>query len=267
MEAASQSIQRMSSRKIQSKGKAMNFIIPMAGLGSRFTEAGYDLPKYLLEAHGATLLEWSVNSLPLDLATVIVFVGMRSHNEEHQVENFIQRLYSQYDLCFVWLDEPTRGQSETVVKATEYLDPSLPLVIFNIDTAFRSNDLRKKLSENVAASVIGCFNSCENRFSYAHIGTNGDVDVVREKEVISDYALTGFYHFRTAEIFLQVANATIKGKKMEKGEYYVAPLYNDCIAMGERVTLDHCDAHCILGTPQEYEAFRNSEAHLTLKTE
>ena len=245
----------------------MNFIIPMAGLGSRFVDAGYDLPKYLLEAHGATLLEWSVNSLPLDLATTIVFVGMRSHNEEHRVEDFIQKVYSQYNLRFIWLDEPTRGQSETVVKAAEHVDPSLPLVIFNIDTAFRSNTLRKKLSENTATSIIGCFDSSENLFSYARLKEDGDVDVVREKEVISNYALTGLYHFRTTEMFMRVAKATIKEQRMEKGEYYVAPLYNDCIAKGERVTLDACDAHCILGTPQEYEAFLASDAYRSLGKE
>ena len=217
----------------------MNFIIPMAGLGSRFVDAGYDLPKYLLEAHGATLLEWSVNSLPLDLATTIVFVGMRSHNEEHRVEDFIQKVYSQYNLRFIWLDEPTRGQSETVVKAAEHVDPSLPLVIFN----------------------------SENRFSYARLKEDGDVDFVREKEVISNYALTGLYHFRTTEMFMRVAKATIKEQRMEKGEYYVAPLYNDCIAKGERVTLDACDAHCILGTPQEYEAFLASDAYRSLGKE
>lgn len=45
----------------------MNFIIPMAGKGERFKNAGFELPKMLIEAHGKTLLEWSVDSLPLDL--------------------------------------------------------------------------------------------------------------------------------------------------------------------------------------------------------
>ena len=45
----------------------MNFVIPMAGRGERFKKAGFSLPKMLIESHGKTLLEWSVDSLPLEL--------------------------------------------------------------------------------------------------------------------------------------------------------------------------------------------------------
>jgi choline kinase len=35
----------------------------MAGLGSRFRKAGYNVPKYMIEAKGKTLFEWSMISL------------------------------------------------------------------------------------------------------------------------------------------------------------------------------------------------------------
>ena len=37
-------------------------VIPMAGLSSRFFKAGYEKPKYMLEAHGQTLFDHSVKS-------------------------------------------------------------------------------------------------------------------------------------------------------------------------------------------------------------
>lgn len=37
-------------------------VIPMAGLSSRFKNAGYTKPKYMLEAHGKTLFNHSVSS-------------------------------------------------------------------------------------------------------------------------------------------------------------------------------------------------------------
>ena len=37
-------------------------VIPMAGLSSRFFDAGFDKPKYALEAHGRTLFFHSVGS-------------------------------------------------------------------------------------------------------------------------------------------------------------------------------------------------------------
>ena len=41
----------------------MTIVITMAGLGSRFKKAGYTVPKYMIEAHGKTLFEWSMESL------------------------------------------------------------------------------------------------------------------------------------------------------------------------------------------------------------
>ena len=43
--------------------KKMTIIITMAGLGSRFRKAGYECPKYMIEAKGKTLFEWSMGSL------------------------------------------------------------------------------------------------------------------------------------------------------------------------------------------------------------
>ena len=38
-------------------------VITMAGLGSRFRKVGYNVPKFMIEAKGKTLFEWSMESL------------------------------------------------------------------------------------------------------------------------------------------------------------------------------------------------------------
>ncbi len=43
--------------------KDVTIVITMAGLGSRFRKAGYTVPKYMIEARGKTLFEWSMESL------------------------------------------------------------------------------------------------------------------------------------------------------------------------------------------------------------
>jgi len=41
----------------------LTIIITMAGMGSRFRKAGYTVPKFMIEAKGRTLFEWSMDSL------------------------------------------------------------------------------------------------------------------------------------------------------------------------------------------------------------
>ncbi len=37
-------------------------VIPMAGLSKRFASEGFNLPKYMLEAHGKSLFHWAILS-------------------------------------------------------------------------------------------------------------------------------------------------------------------------------------------------------------
>lgn len=237
----------------------MNFVIPMAGAGRRFVEAGYKLPKPLLPAHGRTLLEWSVDSLPLHLATRMIFVGLEEHRDEFNLESFIAHRYAAYGPGFRWLAATTRGQSETVCVAADLLDHTLPLVIFNIDTAFVAPGLEGLLSAPSVDGVLGAFDSDEPRFSFARI-ENGRVTEVREKSVISRHALTGLYHFRRTKDFLRIAGEAIQSGRTEAGEFYVAPLYNQLITEGGRFAVHACRDHWILGTPAEYQAFLASSA-------
>lgn len=234
---------------------AMNIVIPMAGMGSRFVEAGYAIPKPLLPAHGKTLLEWSIDSLPLDLASRLVFVGLKDHRDGYGLETEIQRLYGAYNPSFLWLDETTRGQAETVYLAASLLDPEAGLLIFNIDTAFRSTGLRERLLRTDHDGVLGSFDSDQPRFSFASTFADGAVGEVREKVAISTNALTGLYHFSSTSDFFKAAGDAIAADEREKGEFYVAPLYNSMIARGARFVLDPCERHWILGTPAEYAEF------------
>ena len=71
----------------------MNFLITMAGEGRRFREAGYALPKMLIEAKGKTLLEWSIDSLPLNLCSRLIFVAQQKHEDDFRLSEKIRSIY------------------------------------------------------------------------------------------------------------------------------------------------------------------------------
>jgi dTDP-glucose pyrophosphorylase len=230
----------------------------MAGRNRRFTEAGYKTPKFLLQAHGKSCLEWSVDSLPLLKDDQLVFIGLREHEDGFQLETWLRGRYAEQRLAFAWLDSVTGGQSETVMKARHLIDAEDCMAIFNIDTAFTSRNLRSKMEEDWDG-VLGSFHAIENRFSFAKIDGSGLVLEVKEKVAISNHALTGFYSFRKSKHFFEQADCAIKNNSREAGEFYVAPLYNKLIENGRRFTIDPVESCHILGTPEEYEAFRTRD--------
>lgn len=228
----------------------------MAGNGARFIQAGYKLPKMLLEAHGKTLLEWSVNSLPLQLANLVIFIGLAEHENKFLLQRRIEELYPNLNCRFMFIDKVTRGQAETVYLTMRLCNPDKSIVIFNIDTFFSSSTLESNLVNQEVDGVLGCFSSNENRFSFAALDPKTKyVTNVQEKEVISHNALTGLYSFKDLNDFCEAYEYHEKNDLRTKGEFYIAPMYNYLIAKGKKYILDYSDKHHILGTPEEFDTF------------
>jgi dTDP-glucose pyrophosphorylase len=235
----------------------MNFLITMAGEGRRFREAGYELPKMLIEAKGKTLLEWSIDSLPLNLCSRLIFVAQQKHEDEFQLSKRIISIYGNQvkSVHFKFIDKLTRGQSETACLAKPLIDLSQPLLIFNIDTQFFSSSLEKNLLRKNIDGVLGAFYSEEPRFSFAALNDENFVTKTAEKEVISSNALTGLYHFTYPEDFFEAAESAFSKNETTKGEFYIAPLYNHLINKGRKLIVDIAGEVNILGTPEELKSF------------
>lgn len=245
--------------------KNLVYVIAMAGLGTRFERAGYKLPKYMISAAGATLFEHSLHSLPLEPAKKIVFVALKSHQDDYGLEEFINSSLSKLaggadlrpPLEIILLDTPTRGQAETVMKARAAVSAGAELAVYNIDTRFNSDTLLEKLSnsEKKLDGVIGSFrlSAKDEKWSFARLGPDGAVTMTAEKKQISNNALTGFYHFTSADDFFNAASEAVFTGNKQAGEFYVAPLYNSLIAAGRKFVLDEARSMIPLGTPEDIE--------------
>ncbi len=233
----------------------MNFVIPMAGRGQRFVDSGYELPKMLIEARGKTLMEWSIDSLPLELCTNLICIILQEHEVKFQLSEKINSLYgNQVKLQFLVLEGVSRGQAETVYLAKHLFDNSQELLVFNIDTYFHSGNIANALLSG-SDGVLGAFESHENRFSFARVNNKGVVIRTAEKEVISDLALTGLYHFKNVADFEETVKYHLDNDIRVNNEFYIAPMYNYLIKKGRCFIIDKTDDHFILGTPDELDHF------------
>jgi len=240
----------------------MTFVIPMAGLGSRFKKKDYKLPKYMIEVKGKTLFEYSISSLPISIADKLIFICLKEHGED-LVTNFIKLKVDHNDVEIIFLDEVTRGQAETVYKAKNYINNNDELLIYNIDTYFKSNTLSEKLlnREQKKDGILGAFidESNDDKWSFAKLNKDNNIIKTTEKEKISDFALTGLYHFSKASDFLEIAEDWIINNKTVRNEFYIAPMYNDLIKRGKHYILDVVDDFIPLGTPEEVRSFDSGD--------
>lgn len=238
--------------------KGLVYLIPMAGLGSRFLKEGFAEPKYMLRVRGATVFEHSLRSLPLEAASKLVFVALKEHRR-HGLEEFLdgalRRLGCGAPRELLLLDAPTSGQAETALKARRAVPEDSQLAIYNIDTHFKSPGLAAALADPARRrdGVLGAFTLREPdaKWSFASLRPDGSVAATAEKEQISEHALTGFYHFTRAGDFFGAAERALAGGRLTRGELYVAPLYNDLIAAGKSFALDTAGEIVPLGTPED----------------
>ena len=75
--------------------RKIDVVITMGGLGSRFRKMGYEVPKYMIEAKGKTLFEWSMISLEGYKADVERYIFIAMKDETADVESFIKECVCQ----------------------------------------------------------------------------------------------------------------------------------------------------------------------------
>ena len=236
-------------------------VIPMAGLSRRFTEAGYTVPKYMLRAHGAPLFDLAVRSFAACFDTErFVFVARDVAETPAFIEARCAALGIR-DYRIVTLDQPTRGQAETVAIGLGRIDAdgAAPVTIFNIDT-FRPGFSYPDFGDGDVAGFLETFEGDGSNWSFVRPAAAGSDRVAEatEKRRISRFCCTGLYHFARTADFLGAFGASrdLPADQLEAGELYVAPLYNRLIAAGRdvRFTVIPRTSVVFCGVPGEYDA-------------
>lgn len=243
-------------------------VIPMAGMSRRFTEAGYALPKYMLEARGRTLFRHAVESFRHcfdEERFVFVFRDVAATGEFIRAE--LQAMGLAGDrVALVALDAPTAGQAETVAIALRRIgaDPDEDLTIFNIDTIRPGFVHPLAVDRGRVDGYLEVFRGAGDHWSFvrgaARDDRTGRALEVAEKRRIGDLCSTGLYWFRRIGTFLHLyaESEGTEAARLQGGERHVAPLFQRAIERGMAVDYALIDAAGVAfsGTPAEYEAFR-----------
>lgn len=233
--------------------------MPMAGLSSRFTKAGYDKPKYMLEGFGKPLFDYAVESFSLYFRSEpFLFICRDIQNTPAFVKERCEELgITDYEI--VLLNEPTGGQAETVALGLEKSKRiGDPIVVFNIDTFRRNFKFPEFMGD--CDGYLEVFEGEGDNWSYAKPLGDGSNKVIEtaEKNPISNLCSTGLYYFKSGTDFLKLfEDAKQANAARVNNEYYIAPLYNLMIQEGADIRYDLVKTEDITfcGVPTEYDAF------------
>lgn len=235
------------------------FVFPMAGMSKRFSDAGFTIPKYMLDAHGKTLFHHAVSGFcNYFRSTPFIFIARDISGAREFIARECTALgISEFEIII--LENPTRGQAETVVEGLKRLSGVTleALTIFNIDT-FRKNFVFPEwVHDGNVSGYLEVFRGSGTNWSYVEIDGNGRVVRTTEKVPISDLCCTGLYHFQSTQKFITDFNTFSShgtAARMGLKELFVAPMYNIAIERGDliRCNVISSDDVIFCGIPEEY---------------
>jgi HAD superfamily hydrolase (TIGR01509 family) len=244
---------KMGTMDVRWKNK-INVVIPMAGLGSRFAQEGYLLPKPLIDVQGVPMIQRVVENLNIDAQ--YIFIVRQEHLEKYDVKTLLERISP--GCIIVPTDGLTEGAACSVLLAAHAIDNDTNLLIANSDQFLEWDSnafLYESMNVDGSISTFEQTDPNDKKWSYAAVGPNGLVERVAEKEVISTHANTGIYFWSKGSDFVKYSNQMIAKNIRINNEFYIAPVYNEAISDGKRIKIQNCKKMWGLGVPADLLKF------------
>ena len=226
-------------------------IIPLGGIGKRFKDAKFDLPKALIKIHNKPLIYYLIDNLDL-LDNDLIYIPYNKEYVKYNLEEMLIDNYPKIKFKFLILENNTSGPAETIYIALSKLNSydDCPILSLDCDTWYTSNIIKKW---NYTNSVFTSINTnLDPIYSYVTLYDNQIIDI-KEKDKISDYACTGAYGFNSWKTLLHYCNKIIINNDRQKNEFYISGAIRSMLVDGvkfDNLLIDNLNLFCA-GTPNE----------------
>ena len=256
--------------------KTIHVVVPMAGLGSRFTKAGYTVPKPFIPVFGKPMIQWVIDNMKVHpelyggitvtspWALKFHFIVQQAHLDAYNFDALCKSCDLDYTITPI--TSVTEGAACSVLLAEEHINNYEPLVIVNSDQFLEwdQNEFYRALCNNEFDGCISVFEQndpTDVKWSYSKSDSKGIVTEVAEKKYISNWATTGIYGWAHGSDYVRYAEKMIAKDIRVNGEFYVCPVYNEAISAGGLFRNLICKRIWGLGVPEDLEKFLAKYSH------
>jgi len=235
------------------KSNNLNVLIPMAGSGSRFENAGYSFPKPLIEVNKKPMIQLVVENLNIDAR--FIYIVQKAHFEKYNLDYLLRLVTPNCEI--IQTNGLTDGAASTTLLAREFIDNDNSLLIANSDQYLEWNSgetLYSFMGEGIDGGIV-TFRSMHPKWSFVRLNDQGIVLEVAEKKPISDIATAGIYFWRRGSDYVKYADLMIEKNIRTNGEFYVCPVFNQAIEDKKVFRIKEIEKMWGLGTPEDLNYF------------
>ncbi len=253
-------------------GATGTLIVPMAGLGQRFVNEGYQLTKPLIEVSGRAMVAQATADLPAALQHA--FVLRRDMPGFEQVSDELRHLFP--SVIIETVATVTEGQACTALLGLDAVVGALgdapgPVTFGACDNGLLYDEAAfAKLAGDDAVDIIvwsarGLANAARHPQMFGWIDEEGGrIRTISVKTPLdapaTDPIVIGAFTFRRADHFKQVVERLIARNGRINGEFYIDSCINDAIELGMKCVTFDVDHLLSWGTPNDLRTFEYWQA-------
>lgn len=243
----------------------MQIIIPMSGIGKRFIDAGYSVPKPLIEMNGKPIIEHVVNMFPGE--ENFIFICNSMHLAETNMREILNRIAPKGKIVEI---PPHKLGPVYAVSQIENLINSDEEVIVNYcdfscywDYADFLNHTRKREADGAVPAYRGFHPHMLGTTNYAFMRDDSQWMLeIKEKEPFTDnrmneFASMGTYYFKKGSYVKKYFKQLMDEKVALNGEYYVSLVYNLLTRDGLKTSIYDVQHMLQWGTPEDVFEYNN----------
>jgi NDP-sugar pyrophosphorylase family protein len=249
-------------------------VVPMTGISSRFTAAGYDRPKALIELDGETVIDHVVDMFPG--WDDVVFICNADHLADPRLRLRERLLERRPNGTVVEVAAHKLGPGHAVLQAAEHIARDKPVVVNYCDFTcyWDADDFADYLSSGVVTggaipAYRGFHPHMLHSTSYAYPKLEGEwvVDIQEKKpwtdDPASEFASSGTYGFASGQVLLDALAHQVENGYDLNGEYYLSLTYKSVLDLGLTIGVYELQHFMQWGTPQDLEEYREWSTALT----
>lgn len=217
----------------------MNIIIPMGGSSKKTSDTEY--MKGLQEIERKTIMQYVFESLQEVETDRFIVVVKREDASRFHVDNIVHLLHPGAEV--VVAEGETMGAVCTCMLAVDLVKMDEPLLITGSDqilTVSPKAVIEDFEQKGYDAGVV-VFDDVHPRWSYVRLDENGYVVEAAEKRPISHNATAGFFYFKKAFDFFEMAKRMIFKNASVNGQFFVCPVLNEMILNQQKIGAYHID--------------------------
>ena len=240
-------------------------ILPMAGMGSRFLNDGYNIPKPLLNIEGIPMIIKAVDCLPF--TNEKIFICQKEHLQKYNIGDTILNYFHNSNI--IEIDYLTKGQACTCEIAIQQynINPNRPVLISACDNGvyFDNDEYNNLVQDNNVDIIIWSFSNNKtsllnpSMYAWLDVDENNYIKRVSIKKPFQDcenkYAIIGTMLFKKCKYYMEGLNEIYKYNLKTNNEFYVDNMIEPLIKLGYKCKIFNVNNYLCWGTPNDYKTY------------